>query len=801
MLSNYIKVAFRSLLKRKVFSIINIFGLAMGMSVCMLIIMLIKDANSFDDFHPDGDRIYRILTDAIRKNGEEETYASSPYVVGKELSKNFSQIEKWVPLVRGLRGETAFEDKQLMLSGLFTEPAFFEVFGFELALGDPAVALSEPYSIILTPQTARKFFGQRDPLGASLEIENIGIFKVSGVLAENVGKTHLEFEALGSIATLENLEKQPDFFKVTDNWKNYYTAYNFVLLNQTAEAGEVEAALAAISSTHYRDLELETRDAGYRFRLQALNNITPGPLMSNSMGRGLPAFLLWFLSILGVVIVLSACFNYTNLTLARAFSRSKEIGVRKVMGASQHQIFRQITAEAILTTFIALILAYQLMKLIIPAFNQLQFTQFSDVSFQEDIGLYGWFLLFTVGTGLVAGFLPGLALARVKPLTVLQSFRTIKLFRHLALRKVLIVLQFTACLVFLILVTIAWRQMDYTLTMDYGFDREHILNVELQGRDYQQQSAEFLKVPAVENISAVSHLMGSFADSKEDVRTSEAQQAREVRDYYVDHRFVENMGLTIVAGENFPPNVAQQRELFALVNERFLEEFQMGEPPEAIGKQLILGDSSRVVVRGIVQDFLYKPLNYSLEPLLLRYDPGRLSVMNVKISGDNIPRTIATLEQQWEQIDDGLAFQYRFYDDVIRENYANVRDLIWIVSFFALMGIVIGSLGLLGMAIYTVETKAKEISIRKVIGAGATDITILLSRGYLLLLMIAIMVSVPLGFFLGKAILQTFAFHIKLNAGCFLPAIVVILLIGIGTISSQTIRAALANPVDSLRNE
>ncbi|TNE59259.1 MAG: FtsX-like permease family protein [Bacteroidetes bacterium] len=802
MWTNYLKVALRSLFKNKSFSFINIFGLAASMSVCLLVIMLIRDAYQFDRFHPESDRVYRMITDAQRKGGGEESYATIPLPVGKALTEDFSYVQSWVPLVRRLNGDFRYDGKTLPVRGLLTDGAFFDVFGFQLEYGNPLTVLTEPNSIVLTSETAQKFFPGSNPVGQVLENDVLGNFKVTGVLAPFPGKTHLEFEALGALSTLTGIEQaNPELSPVLDNWNNYYSTYSFVRLREGVSKEAAEQALKQIATDAFADLELESRDAGYRFRLQSLGQITPGPVLSNNMGRGLPELLLWFLGVLSGIVILSACFNYTNLTIARALNRAKEIGVRKVMGASRWQVFRQFISESIVVAGIALVLAFGLLQLTIPLFNQLQFLEFSDVSLVLDAPVAGWFLAFAIVVGLVAGLLPALVLSRFQPLAIMQKLQNVRLFSRIGLRKVLLVSQFAVSLFFMVMLTIIWKQVNYALQGNFGFGEHTLVNIDTQDKELGPLFAEFRQNAHVEQVSAVSHLMGTWEDSKIDVRTEMQAEPFGVRDYFVDDQYLDNMDLKLVAGTSFPDNPTQQRELFAVVNPKFLEQFKLGTPAEAIGKPIIIGDSTTLTIRGVVEDFLYKPLNYALEPLLLRYDPAQWNILNVRLKTTDVPAAITALERSWKRIDPSTDLSYQFYDETVQENFANLYDIIWIVAYFGAMGILIACMGLLGMAIYSVETRAKEISIRKVIGAAPADLIRMLSKGYLSLLVVATLLAVPASFLLGSKVLESFAFHIPLNVLVFIPGILVLFGLGMLTIGSQTVRAALNNPANQLRTE
>lgn len=802
MLQNYLKITWRNIWKNKAFSLITVGGLSLSMAACMLFIMLIKGAHEFDNFHPEGERVYRILTDAQRKNGGSERYATSPYVVASKLAESYSFVEAWTPFCSALNGEVKQGDNLQRLQGLFTTPSFFEAFGFRLEQGDAAAALSEPYSLVLTKATAERLFGKEAPLGRTVEMPGYeAYFTVTGLLAEFPGKTHLEFEALASFSTVPALEAAGIINNISGNWQNYYSTYNFIRLKEQVEPETVEQALATVAEAGYQGLQLETRDAGYRFELQPLSAITPGPILSNSMGRGLPEFLLWFLAGLGLIVVFSASFNYTNLTIARAVGRMKEVGVRKTFGANRRQVFGQFLAEAVVMAVISLVLAYPLLKLAIQGFNQLQFTEFTDMNLKEDLALYAWFILFAVGVGLLAGVLPAAVLSKTKPLAILQKLSNLKVMQGVGLRKALLGIQLSVSLIFLILVTIAWKQINVALVMNFGFAQAQVLNVNMQGHDMEKLRPAFAAVSGVEQISAISHSMGTWADSKVGLRVREEEEPVEVRDYVVDHEYIPNFGLKLAAGENFPEAPEQQRERFAIVNETFLEQFQLGTPAEALGKTIWMGDSTRLAIQGVLEDFYYKPAVYQLEPLLLRYNPGQLGVLNLRVGSQDPTATIAALERAWEKIDPVHPFTYQFFDDAVRENYANFVDLAWIVGFFALLGIVIALMGLLGIAIYTVETRRKEVSIRKVLGASMKDVVWLLSKSYFVLLGVAILVAVPISILLGRQFLQQFTIQLEMKALLFLPGILLLLSLVALTVLSQAWRAAVGNPVEALKNE
>ena len=771
------------------------------MSVCLLLIMIIKDANEYDTFHKDADRIYRINTEALRKGGGSESYASSPYIVGQTLAANYAGIEKWAVFNSGVNADASVDNKKFSLNLHFTNKDFFDLFGFTFNAGNAATALNEPYSVVLTKEVSDKFFPQGNAVGKTINVGGSGLFTITGVLNTFPGKTHFEFEALASFSTIPALEKNKSVDPTTSNWNNYYTNYTYIRLKPGIKASQIEASLADIAGKNYKGLTLETRDAGYHFYLQALGNITPGPMLSNSMGKGVPSELLWFLGILAFIIIISAAFNYTNLTIAKAMSRMKEIATRRVAGSSRRHIFLQIITESITVSLLALAVAILLLQFLIPWFSSLGFMQHAGIGFKTDTTVIISFIVFAITLGFVAGLLPATVLSRIKPLMLMQKMQNLKVFRHLGLRKTLLIIQFTISIIIISLVSVTYHQMEYGANINFGTRQTHIFNVQLQGMDYEKAVHEFSTIPGVEKISAISVLMGTYGDWADDVRTKKDKDAVVVREYFTDENYISNFKLQLTAGENFPADHSQKNEQYALVNEKFVNDFQLGTPAEAVGKTIIVGDSTQLVIRGVLKDFLFKPAEYALAPMLMRYNPENWAILNIAIASGNTIQTTSQIEAAWKKLDPYHAFEGRFYDDEIQAVFADIRDIIWTVAFVGILGTAIACLGLLGITIFTVQSKTKEISIRKVVGASPSSLVRLLTKSYIQVMLVAIIIAMPIAIFASGVLLQQMSQRIPLGAGLFIPGVLLIVMLSLLTIGSQTIKAAFLNPVNGLRTE
>lgn len=794
-------LAWRNLKHKKAFSFINIFGLALGISVCLLIITILKDQYSFDKFHPDASRIYRINTEAIRKNGSIEAYASSPLALAKAIENKYSYIEKTVPLVRAMNGDAIARGKQLPVEGFITSPEFFDVFGYTLLYGDKATALKDINTIVLTENTAARFFGKNNPVGETIDFRGFGIFRITGVIRKPAGKTHLEFDALASYSSLPVMMESGSVSVREDDWKDYYMNYTYVKLKENQETATFEKALAVMAKDRYTKLELESRDKGYRFYLQPLRKIVPGPMLSNNMGRALPLPLLLFLLGLALIVIVSAGFNYNSLSLANSLSRAKEIGVRKATGAKRKQLVFQFLTEAVFISLISMVFAIAIYELVLkPGFYKLSVIQTMDISLDGDLLLYGLFTIFSISVGLVSGIVPALYISAMNPVKALKDLSGKSMVPKLGFRRVLLVVQFSAALLFVIAMINMYRQINYVLNAEYGFNREDIVNINLQGNSYDKVKLALEKYSGVEQVSGISHPIGTWRDRAVDIRIKPEDEKVTVRDYTIDENFLQILGIKPIAGKYFTASLPANREIYAMVNETFLKKFNLGSPTEAIGKTILVEDSTQLEISGVLKDFHYKPFVYNIEPLLMRYKRNDIGNAYVKIRHDNPPATIAQLKKIWTSIDNSHEFSYTFFKDELQNTYTEMQDISRMVAVIAFMALVVACLGLLGLVIFIMHRQLKEIGIRKILGASTSQIMFYLSRNFMKLLLISCLIGLPLGVICSYFILNTFAFRINPIPG-YIAGVLALLIISLTTIGIKISRAASANPVNSLRTE
>ncbi len=803
MFKSIVITALRNIVRNRTFSLINLIGLSVSMSIGLLIITVIQEQYTYDDFHKDADRIFRVNTRALRAEGGEEPYASVPFPVGRVLEEEYAFVDAVVRINRSLNGDAVYRNVNVPIHGLITDQSFLSVFNFPLVTGDAATALKDPNSLILTAAAAEKIFGNQPPLGQTLSIPGYGEFQVTGVLEKFQGRTHFDFEVLVSTASLALFEKDRIIEPTLDNWNNYYGSYVYFKLKPGKQIDEVETALAAMSKKYYANLSLETRDKGYEFFVLPLTEITPGPILSNTMGTGMPFLLVVFLGILVAIIMVMACFNYTNLMIAKSLSRAREIGIRKVIGARRIQVFAQFVGEAVIFSLLALAFSYLILKLLRPAFLQLHIAQEFATELTENYALYLYFVAFAVGVGVVAGLLPATYLSGFRPVAVLKDSGSVKAFSRQALRKALIVAQFTFSIGFIIVIFVIFNQVNYMLAKDYGFDDQNILNVRLQGVPFEKLANELRSAPGVVRVGGVSHQLGTWQDGSSDYKKSRESKAFVMRDFTVDENYINNLDLTFLAGHNFEPEQEGGGERHVILNEKALESFGFADPISSIGKSIVVNDSVLVSVIGVVRNFHFRPMNYEIGPLALRYDTKEFGYLSVKIAPGQKAAVAAAIEPLWKRVDPVHPLEWQMMSEEIDQAYTDsgFLDVLKIVGYISFLAVSLACLGMLGMAMYATQTRMKEIGIRKVMGASSFEVVFLLSKSFLILIGIAALIGTPVGYLMGSLFLDSYAYKSPISIWVLLSGVTIMSLLGVMTISSQTWRAAVDNPVNSLRYE
>lgn len=796
MFKNYAKVVLRNIVKHKVFSFVNIMGLAVSMSICLLVIKLIFSIYSIDRFHENKERIFRVITFYTAK-GHENRLATAPLPLAAELKK-FPEVETVVRIKNNFGGYAVYREKKFPIGGYYADKEFFDVFSFALDSGDAATALAKPYSLVLTESAALKFFAGKNPVGETLSFRDLGEFNVTGVIKKTANlKTHLRFECLASASTLVSLEKQKKVYASLQNWKNVNDNYVYFLLRENAAPYKIEESLNRAVKNFYSDPERT-----YFFKLQALTGISPGLSLGNFLSPPVPVELPYLFSIIAFIILLIACFNYTNLSLAKALSRAKEVGIRKVVGANRAKLFYQFIGEAVIISLIALFFAFLLLQILEPLFLSLnkEFRLFFNSSNLE-FGLIIVFVCFAVFTGVLAGFFPALSLSKFNPVLVLKDVTRVKIFSRLTLRKVLVVFQFFVSFIFIISTIVLYKQISYETNLDQGFDQKNILNVELQRTDYETFRQE---IANYHNISAVS--ASSFAPALGTrwitvAKLPGSPDKIEIDYLSIDEYFIENLGLELIAGRNFPAGSKSLNEKYAILNEKAVERFGFAASGAAIGRVITFEKDKNLEVIGVVKDFISSSSSSPILPLVLRVKPEDYYYANIKIKENDVAGTIEFLDEKWKKVEPIRALKYRFFTDQLEEFYTAPKNALKGIGMITLLTILVAFFGLSGMVIYDTDARVKEIGIRKVMGGSAFNITLEISRGFVVLLVLAALLATPAAWFLGNMFLQEMANRISLGFGIFALGISLMFAIGFIIIFSQTIRAANRNPVEMLRYE
>jgi len=800
MIKNYIKTALRVLFKNRVFSLINIVGLAVSMSICLLIMLFIIDQKSYDDFHADADRLYRVYSDYKAPiNSASQLYATTPITLGRILQDEYAGVENAVSIRRfggmGVNGEI-----QASISGIYVNPAYLQVFGFELEQGNPETALTDPYSLILSREVAARYFGERLPVGQTLTIDEVA-YTITGIIGDSPGPSNYAYDVLGSFSTLETESFQNLFADWQSTVRNTHTV---ILLDEKTSAREMQAQMATVIDQHYPGNE-EAWLAG--LYVEHIGDINLGKVMDNQLSVPLPAFIAYFLMVLGGVIMLAACFNYISLSIARSLTRAKEVGLRKVTGARRSHIVFQFLSESILVSLGALALAFTFLTWILPRFNSLWFIGFSETQIRlnvfQDINTYLVILAFSVAIGILAGLYPALYLSRFLPAKVLKGVLSKAGKTGLVLRKSLVVIQVAFSLIFIVSALVIYNQFQYMINADYGFEPTDIVNVELQDVDYDVFRENMSSYPGVAEVSAISNL--PMTASRRDIwmRTEGMEQPEKGYRLSIDYNFIDNLGLSLVAGRGFSPEFAADEENSVVINETAVRQLNLGTSREAIGKNLTLFDDWHVQIVGVVKDFHTNEMVMGMDAIVLDYAPDQFEYANVRVQSGKLDTVLPQIEAAWTASGSIHSVEYQPYTVQIHQSPSMLifEDFLGIVGFVSGIAVAIALLGLLGIAIFTVERRTKEVGIRKVLGAQSSRIILLLSRDFLMLIGIALIVALPLTWVVNNLWLQQFDFRVPLSAAEFIIGPMILLSLVVLTIGSQTLRAALKDPVDTLRYE
>jgi putative ABC transport system permease protein len=803
MFNNYLKIAIRIFLRHRVFSAINIFGLAVAMSIGMGIIMLVADQVEYDRYNSKRDRIYRITTTRVNSDGSDgQRNASASMALRSELLEKYTGIEKVVRLRYGFGNHwLEFEDQDvnIPLAGFYADPEVFDFFEYEFQYGDPASALKEPYSVVLTRKSANKLFKEENPIGLTIRV-GIATYTVTGVLKETSKKSHVVFEALASMATIESLKAESNS-EVTD-FTNNFNHWVYILPEPGTSPTDIQQHLDKIYQEHIA-LITNPDIQKMKFGLQPMSDFTVGPLINNTIGPMLPLGFVYFLGALAILILLTSCFNFTNLSIARSLTRAREIGVRKLTGAARWQIFVQFLTESVLVAMVAFAIAFVLLLLVRPLLLQLNFARIFQWGLESNFVVYGIFVLFAITVGILAGLFPAIVLSGFQPVKVLKSINNLKVFSGMGIRKVLLVSQFTLSLFFILSVIIMHNQLKLFISKDHGFNMGNNIMVKLNGTVPQVLKTEFLKYSNIQTVTAASHIAASGPSNINGFKRSLEEKDWTILNHFVvDEDYLKNMELKLKAGKFFVAEQEASNKDYIVINEEAVKKLQYESPVDAIGKEIISqSDSTHKTIIGVVVNYNHRALFQTISPLALIYNPSQFNLMQVSYNG-SYENAVESIEKAWGTVNPGLKIDYNEVKSEVNRFYEIVfGDIIKILGVVSFLAILISCLGLLGMATYTTETRMKEIAIRKVLGSDSASLVLLLSKGFLGVLALAIAIGVPAAYLANNLWLELIAYHTSISLLIIAQGVLILLLFGVLTVGSQTIRATFVNPVNNLKNE
>ncbi len=781
LLNSYLIMAWRNIVRYRWISSINIIGLSASMSICLLILMMIKHQTDFDSFHPDADRLYRLTTKIRYNNGDIDHYASTPGPLISYLQENFSLAEETVSIERSYFSITN-PHGEVTLTGIKTSPAFFSLFGFAFRKGSPSTALVRAYSIVLSEESATKLFGENDALGKIVSIKEMGDFTVTGVLARQDKPSHLDFDAYAMYPT-NNQENNKD-------WSSCIS-YSYIRIKQDVKQETMQNALK-LSSVHASNI-LKKSDGINQvdFNFQSIHDV---PFSDLAVELGFVKSWKKIAGFVGLafVMLLLAIFNYSNVTVARTLGRMKEIGVRKISGASRSQITFQLITESILIALISLVFAVFAAQYfpLNPAFQR-------SVPQHPDVTLMGWFLLFSIFAGCMTGFFPAMALSKINPVIILKNRISNTRPGHYDWHNGIIVAQFFFSLVFISVLSTVYKQSLFQVNSDYGFKRKNIIHINLGEINRQAFMNELEKRSEIESISASSQPMFSWGDDR---FIKHGTDSVAIECYAADNQFIPTYGLQMISGTNFPDNLPNTQERFIILNESALVALKLGSPTEAIGKSVESENNVSLIVIGVLKDFHAHPFKHDIQPLALRYVPEQFKSLTVKSIPSKFIETEEAIKQAWAKVNPNFSLEYSLFEDEFREKQFHGDDLKMLGSV-ALIAMIIACMGLSGVVMYRMQQRIKEIGIRKVMGANIHQVFTLLSWDFFKLLLLAAFLALPLCHWLNKSILQGFAYKPDIGIDTYGLSFIAIVMLGLLIISAQTIKATLHNPVNILKHE
>ncbi|WP_114752100.1 ABC transporter permease [Pleomorphovibrio marinus] len=806
MIKNYFKIAFRNLLSNKAFSAITILGLAIGIATCLLILQFVQSELGYDSFHEKADRIVRVVfRGSVQGGSMNEAHVMPP--VAEALKADYPEVEQATRIRKiGYPKVTHNNNSFRNYAAAYVDANLFQVFTFPLIKGDPATALVEPHTIVISATAAQIFFKEQDPLGKELWMnDGNDRFTVTGVMADIPVNSHFHFDLFASMSTFPEA-KNPSWMV-----SEFYT---YLLLQPGYEYKNLEAKLPEVAEKYIGPQLQEAMGISFDQFKQAGNNIgiflqplTSIHLHSDMMGELGPGGDVRYLYIFGAIalfMLLIASINFVNLSTASASKRAREVGVRKVLGSEQRQLVWQFLMEYILLSLFALLVAIVLVNLALPVFNELSGKEIAIPYFSSPWTL-PTLLAFGLMVGIVAGIYPAFFLSSFKPVAVLKGsqFPNLSGKRSIGLRSGLVVFQFTVSVILIIGTIVVYNQLEYIQNKNLGYDKEQVLILPNIGNNAEVFRNQLLQDSRVENVSISGYLPSGqsynnnfFLFPNENV----SKQIKTLR-YDVDNAYIPSMGMEIIAGRNFSDKFGNEQESIIL-NETAVK--VLGWENEALGKTLTHSDNegnkTTYQVIGIVKDFHFRSLHERIFPLVMVKGNAEGAVI-AKINTSDVGGLLEDVKLKWASLAGDEPFEYSFLNDRFYQTYQAERRMGYILSVFASLIIFVACLGLFGLALFTAKQRHKEIGVRKVLGADVSTIVAMLSRDFLKLVVFSALLASPIAWWLMSHWLESFAYRIDISIWTYLGAGAIVVVVAWLAVGYEAIKAAMMNPVEALRSE
>lgn len=789
MIKNLFKTALRHIVKHFGYSILNILGLTLGITSALFLIIYVSDEVSYDRYHEKADRIYRVST-TIREPDDKFTWIFAQIPFGPQVVHDYPEVQSFVRFINMPRALYKYEDKEFNEENFYyADSTLFDIFTYKVLKGDPKAAVLAPKKILLTEKTANKYFGKSDPVGKTLT-SGKDTYEVTGVIADIPTNSHFRFDA---IAARSNLPKQ------LGSWGNF-GVYTYLLFPQNFDVKAFEKKLLGMYDTYMKPI-FGPMNITMNYNLEPIKRIH---LYSTNANEPEPTGSITYVYIFGIVavfLVLIAAMNYMNLATARSARRAREVGLRKVVGSRRAPLVMQFLSESVIFTIISLIISTILIMALLPKFNLLAGKSFNLSILYSPVAILS-ILAVIITVGIIGGSYPAFFLSRFSPVTVLKGDITQGTAGSL-FRKILVVIQFTVSVIMIICTLVVFRQLRYMKTMDQGFSQENVLSLELNGpmiRKYPVLKQALLGNPEIKNVTSTNSRVGEGSGKLIfNVETDQGMAQKGVNFAVVDHDFIETLGIKMAQGRDFEEDMPSDTLSSVVVNETFVNRMGWKDP---IGKKVEAGDERtlRARVIGVMKDYHQTGMYNGIESLLLAYRPLN-NIIYVKLSGTETNRTITYIETKWKEIFPGEPFTYTYLTDRFNRQFDTDEKRGLIFTLFTVLAILIACLGLFGLASYMVEQRTREIGVRKVFGADEKKVLGLISKDFLILVAIGIVIALPTAYYFMNNWLQNYVYRTKIGVPLLLTAALLTIVITFITISYKAYQAAIMNPARALKNE